>query len=229
VLPTEIPRLKPRREHVAAQRVDLAEIAPELLPYLGHAAYIELDAFERLSRIVAAAEDLAAKETVSAAAGFALAKHQGLIAEIRRRDGDPAEVMRPFARAIDGFGDLTAGADWQEDLLGVYVTQGFLVDFFIRLAGGLSDAGPRAAQLLGTASGEEAIVELLRREIEADPTLGSRLAMWGRRLLGDTMLVARSALHHSGNAQSDEERSEPVFTEVIAAHTRRMDALGLTA
>ena len=28
---------------------------------------------------------------------------------------------------------------------------------------------------------------------------------------------------------SDEERIEPVFTELIAAHTRRMDLLGLTA
>jgi LPS sulfotransferase NodH len=53
--------------------------------------------------------------------------------------------------------------------------------------------------------------------------------MWGRRLVGDTVLVARSALHGSGNATSDERRIEPVFTDVIAAHTRRMDALGLTA
>ncbi len=28
---------------------------------------------------------------------------------------------------------------------------------------------------------------------------------------------------------SDEQRIEPVFTELIALHTRRMDALGLTA
>jgi LPS sulfotransferase NodH len=53
--------------------------------------------------------------------------------------------------------------------------------------------------------------------------------MWGRRLVGDTLLVARSALHHSNNLDSDEQRIEPIFTELIAAHTRRMDALGLTA
>jgi hypothetical protein len=51
--------------------------------------------------------------------------------------------------------------------------------------------------------------------------------MWGRRLVGDTLLVARSAL--ASHAREDQERLEPVWTELIAAHTRRMDALGLTA
>jgi LPS sulfotransferase NodH len=53
--------------------------------------------------------------------------------------------------------------------------------------------------------------------------------MWGRRLVGDTMLVARSALATEAASAPDESRIEPVFTELIAAHTRRMDALGLTA
>ena len=52
--------------------------------------------------------------------------------------------------------------------------------------------------------------------------------MWGRRLVGDTMLVARSSLSIGGELPG-EERIEPVFTELISAHTRRMDALGLTA
>jgi hypothetical protein len=57
--------------------------------------------------------------------------------------------------------------------------------------------------------------------------------MWGRRLVGDTLLVARSAMPAadpaSGEARNNEARIEPVFTELIAAHTRRMDGLGLTA
>jgi hypothetical protein len=53
--------------------------------------------------------------------------------------------------------------------------------------------------------------------------------MWGRRLIGDTMLVARQSLNLGKHDVSDEARIEPVFTELIAAHTRRMDALGLTA
>jgi LPS sulfotransferase NodH len=90
---------------------------------------------------------------------------------------------------------------------------------------GLSD---RISALLSDDEAEDLLVEELREAIDGNPRLASRLAMWGRRLVGDTMLVARSALHLEQRADG-EERVEPIFTELIAAHTRRMDALGLTA
>ena len=65
--------------------------------------------------------------------------------------------------------------------------------------------------------------------IEAEPGLADRLALWGRSIVGDTLLIARSALRASDSADRLGERVEPVFTELIAEHTRRMDALGLTA
>ncbi len=239
-LPTEIPRLKPRSERAAAERVDLAEITPELLPYLGQVAYLQLEAFQVLARVVVSVPDLAAKEGIAAAAGAALAKFHGLVAEIRRHDADPTDVMQPFVSAIDAFQALTAGADWQETLLGVHVTTGLLDDFFIRLAVGLpGDVGPRTARLLGADAGTDDIIRILQEQLALDECLGSRLAMWGRRLVGDTLLVARSALPHPTNGDADraslvsantvEQRIEPVFTDVIAAHTRRMDELGLTA
>ncbi|MFF1634058.1 ferritin-like fold-containing protein [Leifsonia sp. NPDC058248] len=228
--PVELPRLKPRDTAIQATRVDLHEVMPDLLPYLGQAAYLQLEAFQSLSRVVGQVDDLAAKERISAAAGASLSKHHGIVAEIRRRGDDPSEVMKPFADEIDGFSALTTGSDWRETLLAVLVTSGLLDDFFIRLASGLpGDVGPRIASLLGSDGGQDGIVEVLQNEIGADPKLASRLAMWGRRLVGDTLLVARSALHLSGNPAADEERIEPIFTELIAAHTRRMDALGLTA
>lgn len=226
----ELPRLKPRGTPAPATRVDLHEVMPDLLPYLGQAAYLQLEAFQTLSRVVIDVDDLGDKEKIAAAAGASLSKHQGVVAEIRRRGDDPAEVMRKFADEIDGFSALTTGADWPETLLAVQVTSGLLDDFFIRLAAGLpGDVGPRIAQLLGSDGGQEGIVEVLRAAIGADQQLASRLALWGRRLVGDTLLVARFALHLSGNTATDAERIEPIFTELIAAHTRRMDALGLTA
>jgi hypothetical protein len=215
---------------MTAERVNLADMAPELMPFLGQCACIQLEQFQTLSRVIDGMPHLDARESVTAAAGMALAKHQSLVAEIRRHGGDPADVMGPFAPEIDRFRVITVTGDWRAVLLGAHVTGGLLDDFFIRLSEGLpSDVGPRAAQLLGSDSGDTAIVGILRGEIAADPSLASRLAMWGRRLVGDTLLVARSALHGSGDARSDEQRIEPVFTEIIGAHTRRMDALGLTA
>jgi hypothetical protein len=223
-------RLKPRREPVTAERVNLADLAPALMPYLGQCACIQLEQFQTLARVVDSMPQLEAREGVTAAAGMVLAKHQSLVAEIKRHGGDPAEVMGPFAVELERFRHVTGAAEWQMSLLGAHVTGGLLDDFFIRLSEGLpSDVGPRTAQLLGSDSGDTTITGVLRSEIAADPQLASRLAMWGRRLVGDTLLVARSALHGSGDAQSDELRIEPVLTEIIGAHTRRMDALGLTA
>ena len=82
--------------------------------------------------------------------------------------------------------------------------------------------------LLQGREGEDVLVEELRIAIEGNPRLASRLAMWGRQLVGDTMLVARLAIEQHPRATVD-ERVDPVFTELIAAHTRRMDKLGLTA
>jgi hypothetical protein len=78
-------------------------------------------------------------------------------------------------------------------------------------------------------------VSLLTDAIAVDPKRAHFFALWGRRLVGDTLLLAQSSLHHRDQASADgalshqEERIEPVFTELIATHTRRMDALGLTA
>ncbi|PJJ62278.1 tRNA-(MS[2]IO[6]A)-hydroxylase MiaE-like protein [Compostimonas suwonensis] len=206
------------------------ELTPEPMSYLGQVAYLQLDQFESIARTVSMAPDLASKERLSPAASAALAKHQGVIAEIRRRGAEPDAVMAPFAEAIDRYQRATQGARWHEALLSNHLTAGLLDDFFISLASGLpGDFGPRVASVLAADSGREQIVEMLGEAIAADPVLGSRLAMWGRRLVGDTLLLARSGLSLSGDAASDESRIEPVFTELIAAHTRRMDALGLTA
>ena len=69
----------------------------------------------------------------------------------------------------------------------------------------------------------------LQAAIAADPRLADRLALWGRSLVGDTLLIARSALRASEAPGRAGDDVEPVFTELIADHTRRMDALGLTA
>lgn len=227
----DAPTLKPRSEQVfEGERVDLSDLSPDVIPFLGQVAYFELAVFESLTRAVSEAPNLAAKEGLTTSAGEVLLKHQGVVAELRKLKVDPAEAMEPFAPAIDRFEQLTSGRDWYEMLLGVYLTAGFLDDFFIRLVGGLPKAmAQRLEILLEPDRSADVIVAALEAGIAADPTLASRLALWGRRLVGDTQLVARSALQGSGNQADDEERIEPVFTDLIAAHTRRMDGLGLTA
>jgi hypothetical protein len=226
----EVPRLRPRSELTPVTKVDLADLTPELLTYLGKAAYIQLTIFENLSRAMANAPTTAAKEMISRVAAMSLAKHHGLTAEIRRHGDDPGVVMEPFTAAIDDYQRGTLGNDWHETLVACLITAGFLDDFFLRLAEGLpSDYAARVTAVLRQDSGHELLADAIRHAIDANERLSSRLAMWGRRLVGDTMLLARSTLASSATGVTDEDRIEPVFTELIAEHTRRMDGLGLTA
>ena len=222
--------MRSRSEDRATTKVDLVEFTPPLIEFLGRAAYVQLTLFGALSRAISSAPSTAAKAAIGSAAAISISRHRGLCDEISRAGSTPAEAMEPYTAAIDEFERVTHGADWYETLVTCYVTAGFLDDFFTRLATGLpAEPANRVAAIFADDSGEDYLAAQLMIAIDADAQLPSRLAMWGRRLVGDTMLLARSSLTHSQNHESDEARIEPVFTELIAAHTRRMDALGLTA
>jgi tRNA-(MS[2]IO[6]A)-hydroxylase (MiaE)-like len=226
-----VPKLRPRAAGESpSTKVELVALTPDLTTFLGKAAYLQLAIFENLSRVVRAAPSTEAKSALSQVAGLALTKHQGLVAEMERHGADAASTMQPFVAEIDKFQRMTEGNDWFESVTSCYLTAGFLDDFLVRLSAGLPGAaGTRIAAILEADSGDAVIVAELLNAIENNPRLGARLAMWGRRLVGDTMLLARWTLRPTDNHDSDEARIEPVFTELIAAHTRRMDALGLTA
>jgi tRNA-(MS[2]IO[6]A)-hydroxylase (MiaE)-like len=227
------PKLKPRSQASGADavnRVALAELTPSIVLYLGQAACLQLLNFENLTGLIASAPTISNKTALAKVASLSLQKYEGLVAEIRTHDGDVASYIEPFSPRIEAFQQATRGGDWYEGLVTSYVTAGILDDFFIALAEGLPD-GPaaRIRTLLSGNEGSRIIVGELSASTATNPRLASRLALWGRRLVGDTLLIARSALAVPENQHPDEARLEPVFTELIAAHTRRMDDLGLTA
>lgn len=211
-------------------RVGLNELTPELSDFLGQAAYIQLSFFESLSRAVTASPTTASKEVVSKAAGIALARHHALATEIKKLGLKPADVMESFVMSVDEFQSRTQGSDWAETLLAYYVEAGILDDAFISIAEGFDRVNAeRVEEILGDDDAIELIAEQLTATIGDNPRLSSRLALYGRRLVGDVLILARSALNLPENTAPDDERLEPVLTELIADHTHRMDNLGLTA
>jgi len=226
----DVQRIRPRVASAALTRVDFTELVPEPISFLGRAAYIQLEAFEALARAVTTAPTLAAKEGLSSAAGVALRKHHALIAEVRRAGAEPVEVMAPFTPVTDELRAATARADWYELLLTIHITTGMLDDFFGRLAEGLpADLAARVRVILDERGTDGVLKHELERAIAEQPGLADRLALWGRSLVGDALLIARSALRAAEPPGRGDDDVEPVFTELIAEHTRRMDALGLTA
>lgn len=220
------PTLPGRRDFAELPRADFAEFTPDLGAFLGQAAYVQLEIFEGLARAVLAAPSVVDKELLTEASARALRKQQALVDVIRDAGLDPADVMTPFAPAIDSFKAATTGSDWWELLVSSYVTGGILEEFFTGLAAGLpAPYAEQVSAILAEPGASDDLAQIVGAGIAADPDLQHRLALWARRLVGDTLLVARSALR----GEKDIDHVEPVFTELIAGHSRRLDALGLTA
>lgn len=220
--------LRSRGDLGDATRVDFEELAPDVDTFLGQAAYLQLGYFETLSELIALTPELSKKESLSRAAGAALTKHEALVALIRERGDDPTALMAPFREPLDAFRRETHGVRPQETMLAVHITAGMLDDFYLALSASYGDTGRRVAKILRADDDRDAIVDIIGETIASDPEWKSLLAMWGRRLVGDTLLIARAALR-PGTLRLAEEKVEPVFTELMAAHSRRMDAMGLAA
>ena len=122
-----------------------------------------------------------------------------------------------------------------------------LNDFYKRLSIGL-DATTRASieKILSDKTLEKYATKVLLESMEEDPQLSSRLALWGRRIMGDVLLELRATFDNrklagitkGAKLTVEQEREvnlqaysklEPLISELIAAHSVRMDALGLTA
>ncbi|MGB4777897.1 ferritin-like fold-containing protein [Microbacterium sp.] len=222
-------KVRSRGDFGDVNRVDFAELASDIDTYLGQAAYLQLGYFETLSALIAPTPDLTRKESLSLAAGAALLKHRELVALIRERGDDPLDLMLPFREPLDAFRRATHGARPLETMLSVHITAGMLDDFYVALSASYGATGDRVAQILAADDDRQALVQILAREIVVDDEWKSLLALWGRRLVGDTLLVARSALRPHVLDAAEESRVEPVFTDLLGAHSRRMAAMGLDA
>lgn len=227
--PGRVLTLRSRGDGSDATRVDFAELAPEIETFLGQIAYLQLGYFETITQMIQATPELAEKEALSRAAGAALTKHQELVAIIRERGADPTALMLPFREQLDAFRRTTHGERTEETLLSVHLTAGILDDFAVALASSYGETGRRVARALRADHSRQAIVDIVNATIASDEEWRSLLSLWGRRLVGDTLLVARAALTAPIADRAAEERVEPVFTELMAAHSRRMDAMGLNA
>ncbi len=208
---------------------------------LGAVAYGEISAFERLvedGRLAPTLEDKVAIETM-ASAEFAKV---GLIHDrIRELGGDPFAAMAPFRQPIDLFHAHTAPSDWYEGLIKAYVGDGLADDFYREIAAFL-DQGTRdlVVSSLEETGHAQFAVDRVRAGIEADPRMGGRLALWGRRLVGEALVQAQrvaadrdslSALLAGGSARPGLDLAEigRMFTRLTERHSDRMARLGLAA
>lgn len=228
---TDAPLLRSRSGSriVADPTVDVT-LKPELKDFLGRFAYLELAAFQAMADTVDEAPGIVEKQAAAAAAGQALNAHLRLAGEIETSGGEASALMSACAPDVDRFREAIAGGTWYEAVLSCYLADGIITDVAAALAAALPRGyRERVTDTLADGDRSDMLVETLRSGLAANPEQAPRLALWGRRIVGEVLLQARALLRPATSPGDFEVTVEPILTELIAAHTRRMYGLGLTA
>jgi hypothetical protein len=204
-------------------------------------AYGELSAFERLCDDAALAPTLSDKAEIAQMACGEFGHFRQIRERLFELGVDVEQAMAPFVAPLDAFHASTAPADWLEGLVKAYVGDSIAADFYREIAQHLDDHTRALVLAVFADTGHSAfVVDKVRSAIEADPRVGGRLALWGRRLMGEALSQAqrvaaeRDALAGLLAGSVDRPGMDLVelgrmFTRLTEEHTKRMAALGLAA
>jgi hypothetical protein len=219
---------------------DDAGDAGSALAVLGMLAYGELTAFSRLAADAALAPDLGQRLHLSGLARTALDRLDRVRARITELGGDLESAMAPFGNLLVEFDERTVPGSWWERLLKAYVGYG-VSDDFCRFVAEPLDPTTRdlVLDVLGDDGYARLVVDSLAEAGGADATLASRLALWGRRVVGESLGVVQQVL--AGNPRMRDlvvqvigddvptgEVQQRRFARLTAEHSRRLEGLGLT-
>ena len=206
---------------------------------LGILAYGALTAFERLAEDARTAPTLTDKIHVATMASAQIDYFGRVRGRLADFGVDVLTAMRPFHQPFNTFHEYTRPRDWYEGLLKAYVGDGIAADFYREVAAYVDeDTRTLVHEVLADRGHDEFVIDRVRSGIDADPKLAGRLALWGRRLVGEALSQAqrvaadRDALTSLLTGTSDRPGMDlaaisRMFSRLVANHTKRMARLGL--
>jgi rubrerythrin len=202
---------------------------------LGALAYAELTAFDRLAEDARLAPTLDGRALLARMAAAEVGHHGRLTDRLRELGVDPATAMEPFVAPLDAFHDGTRASTWLEGLIKAYVGDGLATDFYREVAAFLPQPDRALVEevLADTGHAEFAVREV-RAAIAADRSVAGRLALWGRRLVGEALTQSQAVIaEHDQLAElimtgtGDLAGVGELMKRITAGHSARMQALGL--
>ncbi|MDX6325800.1 MAG: hypothetical protein QOK15_2154 [Nocardioidaceae bacterium] len=215
--------------------------AEAVVDLLGAIAYGEMSAFDRLAQDARMAPELRDKAELARMATVEFLHHERLCEYLAGLGADPIAAMVPFQKAFDEFHARTASSDWLEGLVTAYVGDGLAADFYSEIAAFLDvDTRTVIIDSLRDTGNAEFVVDRVRTAIDRDHRVAGRLALWGRRLMGEALTQAQrvaaerdalTALLAGGVDRPglDLAAIGRLFTRLTENHTKRMGDLGLDA
>ena len=191
----------------------------------GAAIYAALAELERLAALLPLAPGLADRMGVAEVIAQRHERYRELLGRFGEA-GDPQSAMAAAAPALDDARRRVESTDWWEALAATLLGAALTDELFEILVGGPSGVAVAAEpERAGEASvGVDANVDepwatrRLRAALAEDAVLAARIAMWGRRLVGEAIVLAR---------EFGGERYPELADKLAVSHARRLENLGL--
>lgn len=222
----------------AARDLSDPQYREAIVDLLGAMAYGELEAFERLAGDAPMAPDFYNRAAMAEMAVAEFGHFKMLRSRLVELGADPDVAMAPFVDAIDGFHQSTAPNDWLESLVKAYVGDGIASDFYREVAQYLD---PETRDLVNEVCADlghsKFVLDAVEYCVAEDPKVAGRLALWGRRLMGEAVAQSQRVAAQReglidlvlGGLGPDLAAVTRMFADLTEAHTNRMKSLGLEA
>src|SRR3954470_8757746 len=162
---------------------------------LGALACAELTAFDRLAEDARLEPSLEGRAALARMAAAEIGHFGRLTARLRELGADPTEAMTPFVRALDAFHEGTRPSTWLEGLVKAYVGDGLAADFYREIAAFLPEVDRALVlEVLADTGHADFAAREVRAAIRADRAVAGRLALWGRRLVGEAISQSQALI-----------------------------------
>lgn len=202
---------------------------------LGALAYGELSAFDHLADDAGLAPSLAGRAQMSEMAATEFGHYRQLADRLVELGAAPEEAMAPFVAALETYHSLTKPSTWLESVVKAYVGYGMAADFYREVAAFVPDeTGTLIRDVLSDAGRGEFAVQEVETAIAEQPSIAGRLALWGRRLVGEAISQTQHVLADRDSLMmllaegaGDLTGVAALITRITDRHAERMKALGL--